>query len=77
MLVDRNGVPFRDWSPDRISVRELVGGSVEFWDREGRSWIGSPDAALAVLADLRRTEDPVDVWERLARIVAGASHRRR
>ena len=67
ILVDRDGLPFRDYSPDRIGVRELTHGSVEFWDRDGRSWIGSADAALAALADLHRTEDPVDVWMRLAR----------
>jgi hypothetical protein len=60
-------MPFRDYSPDRIGIRELAYGFVEFWDREGRSWIGSADAALAALADLHRTEDAVDVWMRLAR----------
>jgi hypothetical protein len=60
-------MPFRDYSPDRIGIRELRYGSVEFWDREGRSWIGSADAALAALADLHRIEDPLDVWMRLAR----------
>ena len=60
-------MPFRDYSSDRIGIRELTYGSVEFWDREGRSWIGSADAALAALADLDRSGDPVEVWMRLAR----------
>jgi hypothetical protein len=60
-------MPFRDYSPDRIGIRELAHGSVEFWDREGRSWIGSADAALVALAALHRTDDPVEVWMQLAR----------
>jgi hypothetical protein len=65
--VDRDGMPFRDYSPDRIDVRALSNDSVELWDREGRSWVGSPERALRALADLEWTDDPGDVWLRLAR----------
>ena len=65
--LDRDGIPFRDYSPDRIDVHALSNDSVEFWDRQGHSWIGSPERALRALADLERTDDPGDVWLTLAR----------
>jgi hypothetical protein len=65
--LDRGGIPFRDYSPDRIDVRALTKDVVELWDREGRSWVGSPEHVLRALADLERTDDPGDVWLTLAR----------
>jgi hypothetical protein len=65
--VDRDGIPFRDYSPDHIDVHAVSNDSVELWDREGHSWVGSPERALRALADLESTDDPGDVWLRLAR----------
>ena len=59
--VDRDGVPFRDFSPDRIDVRALTNDSVELWDREGRSWVGSPERALRALARMDERS-----WRRVA-----------
>jgi hypothetical protein len=65
--VDRDGIPFRDYSPDRIDVRALTTDVVELWDRDGRSWVGSPERVLRALAGIEWTDDPGDVWLRLAR----------
>jgi hypothetical protein len=56
-----------DHSPDAIRVRTLADAEVEVSDREGRSWIGNADVALATLEDLTPTGNPPDVWERLLR----------
>ena len=59
------GIPFRDYPPDAIGVRDLGRNDVELTDREGRSCTGSTDEALAALAELQRGDDPNVVWSAL------------
>jgi hypothetical protein len=56
-----------DHSPDAIGARDLLPGTIEVSDREGRSWVGNADAALAALEGLEPTGNSVEAWERLSR----------
>jgi hypothetical protein len=63
----RTSASFADHSLDAIGVRTLGGGDVELADRTGKSWIGTPEAALAALDGMEPTGKPVDAWARLRR----------